>query len=112
MTELTIFDIPIRRPPPFLQQHPHPSRVPPIPRMHLARLKHRLQRQRRHRVYDRPGQRVVDRLFFTDSAALSSRSGSVEVERVDALVVFVGFGVLGCGRRVWGGLELRLLLAG
>lgn len=112
MTELTIFDIPIRRPPPFLQQNPHPSRVPPIPRMHFARLKHRLQPQGRHSVHDRPGQRVVDRLFFADSAALGSRSGSVEVERVDALVVFVGFGVLGCGTRVWGGLELRLQVFG
>lgn len=112
MIKLTIFDIPIRRPPPFLQQHPHPTRVPPIPRVHLARLKHRLQPQRRHRFHDRSRQRVVDRLFFADSAALGSRSGSVEVERVDALVVFVGFGVLGGGRRVWGGLESRLQVFG
>lgn len=80
--------------------------------MHLARLKHRLQPQRRHRVHDRPGQRVVDRLLFADSAALGSRSASVEVERVDALVVFVGFGVLGGGRKVRGGLELRLQVLG
>lgn len=77
------------RPPPLLHQHPYPSRIRPIHRVRLPRLKHRLQPQQLHRIDDFPGERVFNGLFGAHAAPLGAGLARVEVERVEALVVLV-----------------------
>ncbi len=97
----TILHAPPPRPPPLLHQHPHPSRIRPVPRVRLPGLKYRLQSQQLHRVDDFPRQGVLDRLLGAHAAAFGARFAGVEVEGVEALVVLV-----------FGGWGLRGLLVG
>lgn len=79
----------------IFEQNTHTAGVAPVLGVHFAGLVDGGETEGRYCVDDCPGEWVRDRLVFSDAPALGAGAGGVEVEGVEALVVFVLFGVVG-----------------
>lgn len=103
---LTILHSSVPHPSPLLDQHPYPSWITPILRMHLSRLKYCIQSQQLHRIYNFPCKWVVHRQFLPHSSAFGSRAIGIEVEWIKALVALMAIIIRGgWSAKLW--LQLR-----
>lgn len=78
-----------------LEQDAHATGVAPVLGVHFAGLVDGGKTKGCDGVDDCSRERVHDRLVFSDAAALGAGTGGVEVEGIEALVVFVLFRVVG-----------------